>query len=152
MKNKLFATVSITFIIGALSGIALVTLLSFSGSKPVSTPGPAAETITATEAHSYLVNYLASTDAPASRAKGFYLDLNQLAAMNLLAKNDSGVKGFRVYFGKATKEKSAPVFGIIVGVNDNGQDLYLKSIYRTDSPKTGPCPPVCDIDSPISKD
>jgi len=152
MKHNMFATIGVTFILGALAGISIVFLLSFSRSIAPSTPRPEPGKISPQDAHTFVQNYLAGTDAPSSRPKGVYLDLAELAAMNQLINEDATLKGFRVYFGKALPDRSSPVFGIVVGVNDKDQDLYLKTIYRTDSPKTGPCPPICDVNSPITKD
>jgi hypothetical protein len=98
------------------------------------------------EAQMLLRNYLASAQTPASPVKGVYLDRSQLEAMNKLVEADPALHGFRLFFGR---EGTGVNVGIVVGVDEANTDQVTKKIYKTMSAKTGPCPPVCDKNSPI---
>ena len=38
---------------------------------------------------------------------------------------------------------------VVAGVDMNGNDAVKNTIFGTDAPKLGPCPPICDVSSPI---
>ena len=77
--------------------------------------------------------------------KGFNLNRDVLRALNLIAANPD-IKSFRVYMGIF----GDPVdVGIVVGVNSAGGD-DTTNIYTTQG-AVGPCPDVCDDESPITK-
>lgn len=78
--------------------------------------------------------------------KCFMINQEQLNAMNILSHNNQKYKGFRVYMG---------IFGDpepvseIVGVNDDGTD-DTSTILCAPANYSGPCPPTCDKDSPVT--
>ena len=74
-------------------------------------------------------------------------NLVQLVAMNSLAKENSALTGFRIYYGK---DNNARKIGIVVGVDNMGKDAVKNTIFNTDAPVSSPCPPICDTSSPIS--
>ncbi len=113
------------------------------------TGGTGITPITDTEAKTLLTKYISTAVKPTSPVKGVFLDRQQLDAMNKLVQENPAVPGFRVFFGM---EVSGAKVGIVVGVNDANQDQVTRSIFKTLSPKTGPCPPVCDQASPINQD
>lgn len=79
--------------------------------------------------------------------KGFKINIVQLRIMNDLLDADTAIVGFRIYKGvKANKSK----VGMVVGVNAAEQDI-VTTIYSSDIDRYGPCPPVCDVQSPITK-
>ena len=78
--------------------------------------------------------------------KGFTVDKPQLDAMNSIAKENQDLTGFRIYFGKDNNGKK---IGIVVGVDSSGKDALKNTIFSTDSPISSPCPPICDVSSPI---
>lgn len=76
----------------------------------------------------------------------YNINLSQLNAMNLLRNSDSTLTGFRIYpgvFGDPTNVT------IVVGVDGAGDD-NTSTIYTTGAAGTGPCPTVCDAESPIT--
>lgn len=79
--------------------------------------------------------------------KGFKINVVQLRIMNDLLDADRTIVGFRIYSGiKADNSK----VGMVVGVNEAEQDI-VTTIYSSDIDRYGPCPPVCDVQSPITK-
>jgi hypothetical protein len=79
--------------------------------------------------------------------KGFNLNLEVLNAMNLIAAADTNIKGFRIYMGVFGDPTDV---GIVVGVNGSGDD-NTSTIYTTPGTGVGPCPDVCDDESPVIK-
>ena len=137
-----------TFVLGVGTGIMMIVLLSFSKS-PVPAESPQVlRPIDTTEAQTLLRHYLSSTTIPAMPVKGFFLDMQQLDAMNRLSRENTTLTGFRIYLGK---DANNVVVGIVVGVNNRGSDAVSNTIYKTESSRSGPCPPVCDITSPITR-
>jgi hypothetical protein len=96
-----------------------------------------------------LRNYQATAVTPVVPVKGVYLDRSQFEAMKQLVADDPNLPGFRIFFGKETTGVNV---GIVVGVDGNNTDQVTKRMFKTDSAKTGPCPPVCDKNSPIKED
>ncbi len=79
--------------------------------------------------------------------KGFKINVVQLQIMNDLLDADSTIVGFRIYTGvKADKSK----VGMVVGVDEAERDI-VSTIYSSDIDRYGPCPPVCDVQSPITQ-
>ena len=148
MKMNKFALISVAFLFGAISAISLVALYSFTGMGVPSPSVTGVSPVTAADANTLVKAYLKTAAVPLKPAKGFYLDMQELAALNALAAKDSKLSGFRIYFGK---ESNGPAVGLVVGVDANNLDL-TKSILKAQSPKTGLCPPVCDNSSPIIKE
>jgi hypothetical protein len=149
MKMNKFAIAGVAFILGAISVISFIALVSFTH---MSSPTPASglvTTVSATEANTLLKNYLKTAPAAVKQAKGIFLDLQELEALNSLASKDAKLAGFRLYLGKETNGK---MVGLVVGVDANNLDLVSKNILKTQSPKTGLCPPVCDQSSTITKE
>jgi hypothetical protein len=148
MKMNKFAMVSAAFILGAISVISFLGLVSFTGMNfpPANPLGSTA--ITATNANTLLKAYLTTADTPATPVKGVFVDRRALDAMNQLAAENSGLAGFRIYFGK---QATGLQVGIVVGVDANYADVVTGHIYQTDSPKAGPCPTICDKTSPITQ-
>ena len=138
--------VSVAFILGAISVVSFLALVSFTGMNfpPANPLGSTA--ISSANANILLKEYLKSADSPASPIKGVYLDKRELDAMNQLAGENPGLSGFRIYFGK---ESTGVMVGVVVGVDANYNDVVTGNIYKTDSPKAGPCPTICDKTSPI---
>jgi hypothetical protein len=140
MKMKTFAMVSVAFISGAIIGITFLALVGFTGMSV-----PTAPPISPGDANTLFKEYLKTAPTPTKPIYGVFLDKNELAAMNQLAGDNQNLAGFRIYFGKET---SGPQVGIVVGVDDHYADVTA-TILKTDSPKAGPCPTVCDNTSPI---
>jgi hypothetical protein len=127
-------------------GVSVIGLYSFT-SGPVS-PAPAAgiTPVTSTVAHGFFNNYIATATSFNQVIKGFTIDKAQLDAMNTIAKENSGLTGFRIYLGK---DNNARNIGIVVGVDYLGMDAVKNTIFITDSQRLSPCPPICDVSSPI---
>ena len=139
--------VSVAFIFGAISVVSIFALLSFSGmGDPAVSPGTVTS-ITASEANALLSNYLKTADTIHKPLKGFFLDEQELEALNMVAGKNPTLAGFRIYFGKDPK---GMLVGMVVAVDDKNADLISNGIYKTGSVKTGPCPVICDMESPIS--
>jgi len=155
MKKNKMAMISVTFILGAVFGISLIALLSFVRTPNPPSPDPPLNPILTAEANRLFHNYYDKAVIIDEKIKGFYVDRPQLEALNELAKNTTLV-GFRIYLGK-TLPTSSDTVAIIVGVTNRMEDDapsttgVVGKIYRTESRKTGPCPPMCDRTSPITK-
>jgi hypothetical protein len=155
MKKNKMAMVSVTFILGAVFGISLFALLSFVRTPNPPLPNPLLNPIQTAEANRLFHYYYDSATSLNAKIEGFYVDRPQLEALNELAKNTALV-GFRIYLGK-TAPASKDTLSIIVGVTSKMLDDVPVAtgvngkIYRTESRKAGPCPPMCDRTSPITK-
>jgi hypothetical protein len=146
MKNKKIIWMALPFLAGAIFGISLLGLLSFTG--PSNSPGPNTVTarISVTDAHTYFQNYYRSISTSTSSLKGFTVDLAELTVMNSILLADPSVAGFRSYFGT---DASGTSILIICGIDANGADM-TGNIYSVTTDHVGPCPPNCDVNSPIS--
>ncbi len=98
------------------------------------------------EARRLSESYLTRTDTPRMPVKAVYIDRLQLQAMQLLLDSNPGLPGFRIIFAQGTDGKNST---IILGVDEENHD-QTDTMYQTASPKSGPCPPMCDADSPIT--
>ncbi len=76
------------------------------------------------------------------------IDMDMLTAMNNLLSShpDQGLAGFRVYVGLNSNNQKV---GILVGLNADGTDATSLELYSTIWNNSGPCPPFCDMPSPI---
>jgi hypothetical protein len=152
MKKNKFNIVGTSFLTGAVFGISLFAILSFSKSATPPLPDPQPEIIDTVAAKQLFFNYYNSPGPIPERVKGFFVDRLQLIAMNNLVEFDSTLAGFRLYLGKSDADE--PV-GIVVGVAEvRGKlsDVKNGRIYKTASVKSGPCPFICDESSPITND
>ena len=77
--------------------------------------------------------------------KGFTISLKQFSAMKSIAAGDASIGGFRVYLGMNGQAEVRMVVG-------TGSPDKVQKIYLTDGVGSGPCPNVCDVESPIIKD
>jgi hypothetical protein len=145
--NKYFLT-AIGFFSGMILTISFMGLFAFSSGPGSSAPGGGNVPVSATVANGYFKNYMAGAVSFNQVIKGFTVDKNQLEAMNTIAKENTTLQSFRIYMGK--DNKTAPV-SIVVGIDSRGMDAVNNTIYSTNSPGN-PCPPVCDVASPIIKD
>ena len=146
MKNNKFLQMALPFVAGAVFGLGVWALYSFSQS-PVSPADPAVTKISVTDAHTYSQNYYNNATLPTSKIKGFNIDKAGLTAMNTIlgAAPTAAAAGFRVYFGK---DASGARLWIICGVDSNGSDM-TGSIYSAKSTNADLCPWLCDASSPI---
>jgi len=147
MKNKKIIWTALPFLAGAIFGISLLGLLSFTG--PSNSPGPnfVIAKISVADAHTYFQNYSKSVTASTSNIKGFTVDLADLTVMNSILLADPSADGFRFYFGT---DASGTSILIICGVDVNGTDM-TGNIYSVTAGKVGPCPPNCDVNTPIGQ-
>jgi hypothetical protein len=75
----------------------------------------------------------------------FYVNADQLHAMNVLTTHQSSAKGFRIYMG--VMGDPVPV-NMVVATDVAGKDI-CSEIYLTKVAE--PCPTLCDDQSPITK-
>jgi hypothetical protein len=149
MKMTNIARYSLVYIFGVVTAIGLLSLYSFTRpAAPVNAP-EAFTPVTVAEANALFLGYFKTATKPDSPVKGFFLDRNQLEALNQLGQETPDAPGFRVYLGR---EKEGSLVGILVAVDKNNIDLVVKGVFKTASAVTGPCPTVCDSQSPIIKD
>ncbi len=149
MKKSKYYLTGIGFFIGTLFGIMAMVLVSFT--KDIRNLGTrdGIISITATQANNYCKNYMSKSEPLNQVVKGFTVDKAQLSAMNTIAAENSSLTGFRIYMGK---DNNNAKIGIVVGTDGNGRDAVSNSIFNTDSPSSGPCPTICDNNSPIISD
>jgi hypothetical protein len=148
MKKNKIALATVPFIIGTIFGISVFAVLSFTGANAPVNPPQQVTTISAVDANALVKRYLSTATAPSTPIKGFYIDLQQLNVMNRLAVVHPEMSGFRIYLGKASDDSEV---SIVVGVDNKGIDVITNGIYATTSLRPGPCPPFCDVNSPITK-
>jgi len=145
--NNIFFTTT-GFFSGIVAGASMVALLSFTydPGTPV-VPGGGIVPITLTEAIGYFKNFQKDAAPLNQVVKGFTIDKTQLDAMNSLAKESTTLTGFRIYMGKDNNSRK---IGIVVGIDNTGKDAVKNTIFNTDSQSLSPCPPICDVNSPIT--
>lgn len=148
MKTNKYFLSAIGFFSGIVLTISFMGLFAFSSGPASSAPGGGNVPVSATVANGYFKNYMASALSVNQVIKGFTVDKNQLEAMNNLSKENTTLRGFRIYLGK---DNNANPVSIVVGIDGKGLDAVNNTIYNTNSPGN-PCPPVCDVASPITKD
>ncbi len=146
MKAKKLWFAATGFFTGLFAGLSILAFWAFTGSPSGAAGGSEMVPVPAATANQYLKNYLAGAVPLNAALKGFSIDRNQVAAMDALLKENAALAGFRIYLGKNGEGK--PV-AIVVGLDALGNDAVKNTIYSTEAPKTGPCPPVCDVASPI---
>ena len=146
MKTNKYIFSVMGFLTGTVFGISIICFMSFTNSQ--ASPGQASSliSITTTQAHTYFTNYMANAVPYNQVIKGLNIDKAALTAMNSISVENPALAGFRIYFGKDGNGKN---IGIVVGVDGSGLDDVKSSVINTDSPKTSPCPPICDVNSPI---
>ena len=133
----------------AIAGVsvAIISVIMLSLLNPVRSGASTAETpqitghenhnITLADAAALTANFRAS--APQNAVLGEYFGRD--AVQTLL--NAGGSVGVRIYYGRKTD--GTPVL-VLVGVNENGQDLTAAGVMEYGYP----CPPVCDYNSPLT--
>jgi hypothetical protein len=146
MKSNKYFFPGLGFAAGILFGFAIIALYSFT-SGPASAGGGAIVPISAADAKTYVSNYMSDATAVNDIIKGFTIARGQLDAMNAIAKENPGVAGFRVYLGKDNEARNV---GIVIGIDGQGKDALNGKVYNTDAGSLSPCPPVCDVSSPIA--
>jgi len=145
MKKKKIIFPAVTFVMGAVIGITLFAFFSFKMNDPAPPP-QGVRVISESDANTMFKRYFSSAIITATIVKGYSLDTLQLNAMKLIKNSNKEVSGFRVYLGK---DANGAAVGIVVGLDSRGSDAVSSGIYMTESPNTGPCPPLCDQNSPI---
>ena len=146
MKTNKFYFTAAGFLAGIVSGISIIGLLAFTNNS--ASPGPGNSAIPATVANTYFKNYMAGATVYNQVIKGFTIDKTQLDAMNSIAAENSLLTGFRIYFGK---DNNAQKIAIVVGIDASGRDAVTNTIYNSMATSNNPCPPICDVNSPIVK-
>ena len=146
MKTSRYFPTALGFVTGTVFGLTVFFLLSFTRVAPSTPPDSSSGAISAAVAHSYFSNYMSGAVATSGVIKGFAVDKSQVDAINSLSAETPGLTAFRIYFGK---DNNGAKIGIVVGVDNLGNDLVKNSIYGTPAQKISPCPPICDVSSPI---
>ncbi|MCX6251491.1 MAG: hypothetical protein NTX61_12150 [Bacteroidetes bacterium] len=143
MKKKTSTTFVLTFIAGAVFGVSIFVLLSFTSGTSLPPAQPLGSAIPLDTAKVYVQNF--RHDFPKS-LKGYAIDKDQVDAMiKLLA--DPAFFGFRVYNGE---DFSHRIIAVVVGLTSDGKDITTKPIYLTSTLNVGPCPTSCDNSSPLN--
>ncbi|MEI7662176.1 MAG: hypothetical protein WCK34_08260 [Bacteroidota bacterium] len=143
--NKYFFSV-MGFITGTVFGISVFLFLSFTNGPAAPAQGSGVVAITSADAHTCFTKYLSGAVSYNQVIKGINIDRTQLEAMNSISGENPALPGFRIYFGKDNTGRSV---AIVVGVDSMGKDAVKNTIFNTDAPKFSPCPPICDVSSPI---
>ncbi|MFA5929478.1 MAG: hypothetical protein WC861_01200 [Candidatus Micrarchaeia archaeon] len=110
----------------------------------------AATPISVAQAEEYSSAYVeqnAPNIAPSNKIKAFMVNNEQLSAMNQLAAANPDLAGFRVYLGSSAE---ADEVATVVGVDSSGHDVLTGTVFLTDKAGSGPCPDVCDAESPLN--
>jgi hypothetical protein len=144
MKNKKILWTALPFLGGALFGISLLGLFSFCSSGPGSNE-PVVTKISSADAHTFYQNYIRTASPYTGKLSGFTVDKAELTVMNTILGVAPSAAAFRFYFGT---DASGTGIMIVCGVDANGADM-TGNVYSATKNKVGPCPPLCDINSPI---
>ncbi|HNY01610.1 MAG TPA: hypothetical protein PKG48_03430 [Bacteroidales bacterium] len=142
MKKHIYISPVSGFLAGMILGLGFLGLVSFTAA-----PGGGA-TVTAEQARSYIANYAAGATSAGEVIKGFTIDRSQFEAMSSLSKENGALAGFRIYLGR---DESSRLRGIVVGMDGQGRDVVNGSIFNTDAKSVSPCPPACEITSPLTQ-
>lgn len=145
MKSRKYFFPLMGFVAGVLAGLSIFGLFAFA-SAPAGPAGSGIVAISKTQAQAYVSNYLSKALPTNAVIKGFTIDKQQVEAMNNIARENPALTGFRIYMGK---DNNSAMVGIVVGVDNTGQESLTNTIYSTDSKTLSPCPPICDTQSPI---
>ena len=148
MKTNKYFFSAIGFLTGLIMGISILVFSAFTNGPKPSVTGSGVSPVTATDANKFVKNYLAGAANFNQVIKGFTIDRTQLDAMNKIIQENTGLTGFRIYFGT---DNNSHKIALVVGVDNNGNDAVNNTIYNTDSHLTNPCPPICDVNSTITK-
>ncbi|MDP1621012.1 MAG: hypothetical protein Q8M08_01605 [Bacteroidales bacterium] len=138
-----------SFVAGAIIGAAIVFMLSNCCYKTICQTDhdfPVVDTsairlISVQQANTYFNAYMKNPDSVVP-FKAFSINAQQFYAMKLIADNDTSVHGFRIYMGMDNMKAVRMVVG-------TGSPDIVKTIYITDESGSGPCPRLCDDESPI---
>lgn len=144
MKNRLFNKPFLTFALGLLLGASLMTIYAFSGSTMP--PATSATAITLNDAIQLTDHFTAKAKPFQKVLRGTAVSIEQLEAMNKIFATNPSFSGFRIYNGLTTGNQSKM---IVVGIDKQGKDATGKTMYSTGADGSGPCPTVCDSDSPL---
>jgi len=150
MKNKASSLLSV-FFAGLVVGAAVLWLIFSYLSRPewfgtgnvppIDTAGVVKADIAG--ANAVFQNYYANPDTVMA-IKCFSLGKPQVNALRLIAEKHPDVHGFRIYYGIKDQRR----VWILVGT---GSPELTDEIYVTDDVGSGPCPDLCDTESPITK-
>lgn len=146
MKNKKILWTALPFLAGAIFGISLLGLLSFTSQSKSPDASPVISKVSVDVAHAYAQKYVKNAPLSTSVIKGFTVDLAELTIMNSILAADPSAEGFRFYLGT---DASGNAVVITCGVDANGSDM-TGTIFTAPPHNVGPCPPVCDVNSQIS--
>jgi hypothetical protein len=146
MKNRKILWLASSFAAGAILGISILGLVSFTSQPPQ--PGdPVITRITSADALTFYQNYIRTATTYTNKLKGFTIERTQLTMMNTILTATPTAAGFRIIFGT---NASGTSIAMVCAVDATGADM-TGNIYSTTYSRVGPCPPVCDVNSPISK-
>lgn len=158
MKSKLPLLI-VTFVVGILIGCSIIWLCCGSCNKSSCKAGNCKvcqldsltsqlTLINTKTAHAYYKLYHSRPDS-IETLKGFTINLAQFHAMCMIMNADTSgtLHGFRIYMGA----DSIPSNRVMMVVGTGSPDKY-GTIYSTSAENSGPCPLICDSDSPIISD
>ncbi len=145
MKKNQITLAAVTFVTGIILGASIIGMFSFTNTETTPAVLPVVNKISVAEANSLFRGYYTTATASNGVIKGFALTKEHLTALNNLANENPSLATFRVYMGF---EKNVGNVGIVVGVNDTGQDV-TSTIYKA-AGKNSPCPTICDGASSIT--
>jgi hypothetical protein len=105
--------------------------------------------ISVDQAHKYYLNYYTHATTQQDILKGFTFDSGDyFQSVSALYAHNSAISGYRIYMGF---DDSGKEVGILVGINSAGDDMTGgHDLILSVSGKMGPCPNICDNNSPIT--
>ena len=153
MKNK-FTMWALAFVAGAIVGAAIVWIMCCCCCNKSCThqktgviqqngdsPGSGPTLVTKEKANTCFKAYLTSF-VSVDTLKGFAINMRQFNAMQTIVNGNPGVLGFRIYMGM---DSLTPV-RFVVGF---GSPDHVDTVFMTTDENSGPCPHICDTDSPV---
>ena len=148
MKKINFLWISAAFVAGSVFGIALLGLVSFTGPSTPPGPTPAVNKINVADAKKFYQKFMHTAPNPdTSRIGGFAIDRETISAMSNVLKDVPSLSAFRIYMGV---DGSGNKITMVIGADASGSEMSTSVWTAAMGAKVGPCPPICDIHSPIS--
>lgn len=145
----MFIITAIIFIVGIVIGNFIPKLFPSPPNNNIVLP-KGVEEISPVTANKLFRDYYKGATADSQPFAGFLLKKEQLDVLNILLKKNLALSGFRIYM---SNDSSGLERRILVGcktVGDKQIDdatIIFKTIYGA----SDPCPPICDMDSPITR-
>lgn len=136
----------VTFFSGIAFSFLLFSIYAFTAKSPSPVQQSQVQPITLQDAVQLTKSYTSVAKPLNSVFRAYAINKDQLSAMNQIYDANPNFSGFRIYEGLDNNSNKVE---IVVGITSGGDDATGKTMYLTPGSDTGPCPNVCDMESPL---